>query len=117
MRIQGGMAEWSIAAVLKTAGLTAPGVRIPLPPPGQGSPVFRSSLLVIPSVIDRRDTYGGVYLHISVAVTTESRGGPQVRCIRASVLTYLRLLLAAGLLLQRFVVDSCAGIGCRNASY
>ena len=26
------MAEWSIAAVLKTAGLTAPGVRIPLPP-------------------------------------------------------------------------------------
>jgi hypothetical protein len=28
----GGMAEWSIAAVLKTAGLTAPGVRIPLPP-------------------------------------------------------------------------------------
>ena len=30
--IRGGMAEWSIAAVLKTAGLTAPGVRIPLPP-------------------------------------------------------------------------------------
>jgi hypothetical protein len=28
----GGMAEWTIAAVLKTAGLTAPGVRIPLPP-------------------------------------------------------------------------------------
>ena len=28
----GGMAEWSIAAVLKTAGLTAPGVRIPFPP-------------------------------------------------------------------------------------
>ena len=26
------MAEWSIAAVLKTAGLTAPGVRIPLLP-------------------------------------------------------------------------------------
>ena len=26
------MAEWSIAAVLKTAGLTAPGVRIPFPP-------------------------------------------------------------------------------------
>ena len=26
------MAEWTIAAVLKTAGLTAPGVRIPLPP-------------------------------------------------------------------------------------
>jgi hypothetical protein len=26
------MAEWSNAAVLKTAGLTAPGVRIPLPP-------------------------------------------------------------------------------------
>ena len=32
--LRGGMAEWSIAAVLKTAGLTAPGVRIPLPPPG-----------------------------------------------------------------------------------
>lgn len=29
---RGGMAEWSIAAVLKTAGLTAPGVRIPFPP-------------------------------------------------------------------------------------
>ena len=29
----GGMAEWTIAAVLKTAGLTAPGVRIPLLPP------------------------------------------------------------------------------------
>ena len=28
----GGMAEWSIATVLKTVGLTAPGVRIPLPP-------------------------------------------------------------------------------------
>ena len=28
----GRMAEWSIAAVLKTAGLTAPGVRIPLLP-------------------------------------------------------------------------------------
>jgi hypothetical protein len=27
------MAEWSIAVVLKTTGLTAPGVRIPLPPP------------------------------------------------------------------------------------
>jgi hypothetical protein len=26
------MAEWTIAAVLKTAELTAPGVRIPLPP-------------------------------------------------------------------------------------
>jgi hypothetical protein len=31
-RVRGGMAEWTIAAVLKTAGLTAPGVRIPLPP-------------------------------------------------------------------------------------
>ena len=31
-RFRGGMAEWTIAAVLKTAGLTAPGVRIPLPP-------------------------------------------------------------------------------------
>jgi hypothetical protein len=31
--VGGGMAEWTIAAVLKTAGLTAPGVRIPLPPP------------------------------------------------------------------------------------
>ena len=30
--LHGGMAEWSIAAVLKTAGLTAPGVRIPFPP-------------------------------------------------------------------------------------
>ena len=30
--VVGGMAEWTIAAVLKTAGLTAPGVRIPLPP-------------------------------------------------------------------------------------
>jgi hypothetical protein len=30
--MHGGMAEWSIAAVLKTAGLTAPGVRIPFPP-------------------------------------------------------------------------------------
>ena len=30
--ICGRMAEWSIAAVLKTAGLTAPGVRIPLLP-------------------------------------------------------------------------------------
>ena len=30
--IRGRMAEWSIAAVLKTAGLTAPGVRIPLLP-------------------------------------------------------------------------------------
>ena len=29
---RGRMAEWSIAAVLKTAGLTAPGVRIPLLP-------------------------------------------------------------------------------------
>lgn len=28
----GGMAEWSIAAVLKTAEPKAPGVRIPLPP-------------------------------------------------------------------------------------
>ena len=30
--MHGGMAEWSIAAVLKTAGLAAPGVRIPFPP-------------------------------------------------------------------------------------
>ncbi len=30
--MRGRMAEWSIAAVLKTAGLTAPGVRIPLLP-------------------------------------------------------------------------------------
>ena len=30
--VHGRMAEWSIAAVLKTAGLTAPGVRIPLLP-------------------------------------------------------------------------------------
>ena len=37
---RGGMAEWSIAAVLKTAGLTAPGVRIPLPPPGPEAPSF-----------------------------------------------------------------------------
>ena len=30
----GGMAEWTIAAVLKTVvGLGSPGVRIPLPPP------------------------------------------------------------------------------------
>ena len=42
------MAEWTIAAVLKTAGLTAPGVRIPLPPP-EGSEPFHS-------VIDQGDT-------------------------------------------------------------
>jgi hypothetical protein len=30
--VQGGMAEWTIAAVLKTAEPKAPGVRIPLPP-------------------------------------------------------------------------------------
>jgi hypothetical protein len=32
--VPGGMAEWTKAAVLKTAvGLCPPGVRIPLPPP------------------------------------------------------------------------------------
>ena len=35
--VVGGMAEWTIAAVLKTAGLTAPGVRIPLPPYGNNA--------------------------------------------------------------------------------
>jgi hypothetical protein len=30
--VHGGMAEWTIAAVLKTAEPKAPGVRIPLPP-------------------------------------------------------------------------------------
>jgi hypothetical protein len=53
------MAEWSNAAVLKTVELIAPGVRIPLPPPGQGWPVQ-----IISSVIDWGDIYRGVYLPI-----------------------------------------------------
>ena len=42
----GRMAEWSIAAVLKTAGLTAPGVRIPLlPSRGRGYPEIMRQIL------------------------------------------------------------------------
>ena len=43
----GGMAEWTIAAVLKTAGLTAPGVRIPLPPYCEGNGALSDSLFFL----------------------------------------------------------------------
>lgn len=55
--VLGGMAEWTIAAVLKTAEPKAPGVRIPLPPLAAMEPV--SSLA---TKMNRGDTYGGGYL-------------------------------------------------------
>ena len=49
----GEMAEWSIAAVLKTAGLIAPGVRIPLPPP-EGNDAFSLCVIVVASIARKR---------------------------------------------------------------
>ncbi len=52
----GGMAEWSIATVLKTVGLTAPGVRIPLPPPQVMKPFSRPDHLLFhrPSLVEEK---------------------------------------------------------------
>lgn len=53
----GGMAEWSIATVLKTVGLTAPGVRIPLPPLQVMKPFsWRDHLFSMPLLYGIRET-------------------------------------------------------------
>src|SRR2546429_7900795 len=65
----GGMAEWSIAAVLKTAGLTAPGVRIPLPPLKAMTPFC---LIIIKHPAHDRGVFRGSSSVYSVMLTLRS---------------------------------------------
>ena len=100
--INGGMAEWSIAAVLKTAGLTAPGVRIPFPPLPRwwGLPcalvlifalVIRmpGSCFCASTIFSTKNVYDVLTMSVNGVLLSENEGA---LCIRTTKKAYCGLL-------------------------